>query len=565
MVDLKEMTLSDTYSDYIFRYSDEDSLSLPEDGSYGYQPINSRYLLFHLNNQLYPIDYLANISYSSIPSLYTLTSTLSLEKTGILQLQDSPSLSLDGRGVLVGFLDTGINYLHPAFREEEGNTRILAIWDQTVETGTPPQGFVYGSEYKKEDIDRALLSDSPYQLVPSRDENGHGTALAGIACGSRNLQQSFSGAAPASLIAMVKLKEAKPYLLDYFRVNPAQPVFQESDLMFAVRYLKELSLRYGLPLVICFGIGTNQGSHNGWTPLDQSLSLLSPAPGLALVTAAGNEVGKRQHFSGTVSSNDSFTETEIEVPQNTPGFHAELWGSPPEIFSVGLVSPLGEIIERIPARLGQTQFLQFVLDRTTLWISYELVETESGEQVILLRFQNPTAGIWRLRVYCSNRSQGRFHLWLPIASMVNPPVTFLNPDPFGTIVNPGNSRSLLTTGAFDAVTGSLYGPSGRGDSSGEIQKPDIVTPGTSLTAPNLREGYTSLTGTSAASALCAGACALLLQWGYQRDPARSYQTQEIRSFLIRGALRDLPISYPDPEWGYGKLDLLNVFSVFLSP
>ena len=92
----------------------------------------------------------------------------------------------------------------------------MSIWDQTDVKGNPPEGFSYGSEYTREEINRALQADNPLEVVPHRDENGHGTFMAGIACGSYDEQGDFIGAAPDSEIVMVKLKEQKNILLIIF-------------------------------------------------------------------------------------------------------------------------------------------------------------------------------------------------------------------------------------------------------------------------------------------------------------------------------------------------------------
>ena len=160
-----------------------------------------------------------------------------LEVSGILKMQNQPVLALKGRGVLIGFIDTGIDYTNPAFRYSDGSSRIVRIWDQTIQDGTPPVGILYGADYTREQINAALLSENPYDLVPSRDMNGHGTFLAGVACGSESENGDFIGAAPQSEIIMVKLKEAKQYLRDFFFVKDGVPAYQENDIMMAVSYL----------------------------------------------------------------------------------------------------------------------------------------------------------------------------------------------------------------------------------------------------------------------------------------------------------------------------------------
>jgi len=152
--------------------------------------INDRYSIIHVPVSGFSMCLLGNQTYTSFPLLYTLNSTISLEKSGVSTVQRNPNFSLFGRGILIGFVDTGIDYEHRAFRNSDGTTRIYSIWDQTLEGGAPPQGFNFGSEYKKHQINIALSAAAPTTIVPTRDDNGHGTMLDGIAAGTPNLAEA---------------------------------------------------------------------------------------------------------------------------------------------------------------------------------------------------------------------------------------------------------------------------------------------------------------------------------------------------------------------------------------
>ena len=172
-----------------------------------------------------------NYEYTSIPKCYTLMDESALEASGILKIQNQPALSLKGQGVLIGFLDTGIDYENPVFKNSDGSTRITAVWDQTDRSGTPPEGFIYGSEYQDAQINEALQSMNPKGVVPVTDPEGHGTFMASVAAGSRIPEQGFIGAAPYCKIAMVKLKPAKPYLREFFFIPEDAEAYQENDIM----------------------------------------------------------------------------------------------------------------------------------------------------------------------------------------------------------------------------------------------------------------------------------------------------------------------------------------------
>lgn len=125
-----------------------------------------------------------------------------------LQVRREGNVPLFGKGVLIAVVDSGIDYAHPDFRNEDGTSRILNLWDQTV-TGAPPAGYHIGTEYTREQINMALQAQTPqerYEIVPSRDLSGHGTHVAGIAAGNgRAGNGRYTGCAPESELIIVKL------------------------------------------------------------------------------------------------------------------------------------------------------------------------------------------------------------------------------------------------------------------------------------------------------------------------------------------------------------------------
>lgn len=561
---MRDIILSNDYLDLIFPTWNTPEKMLENRQLYPYI-LNRNFTQVFWDRKIPLNDFFKETLYSVLPNIYALEDTTSVAKSGVLQVQANPALGLTGRNILIGFLDTGIAYTHPAFLDALGQTRIEAIWDQTIQTGTPPEGIYYGSEYSKEQIQAAIDSPDPYQIVPSRDTDGHGTSLAGVAAGSIDEKNDFQGVAPNARLIVVKLKEAKPYLLEYYQFNGPSPMFQENDIMMGIRYLMETAEKLDMPLVICLCLGTNQGSHTGDGALASTLDSMKAYQGLSVIVAGGNEAGRAHHYSGRVPGPDTYHEVEIQVPAGSPGFSMEFWGHPPELYTVGVVSPLGEVVDRIPARFYQTQEIFFILEDTSLFISYGLVEVESGGQVIYFRFRQPTEGIWRIRVYCSNYSTGLFHMWLPANGMVDPDITFLKPDPFTTIVSPGNVIPVITTAAYQAPSDTLYNYSSRGFTPFNNIKPDITAPGVGLTVPRPAGGYGTATGSSIAAAFTAGCAALVTQWGITLQPKRYFSSNEMKSYFIRGAVRNPALTYPNREWGYGILNVYQVFGVFLSP
>ena len=235
--------------------------------------LNSQYSVLFLERSLLPENLFGEILFTGLPKLFTPLSTLSLEVSGIVQTQNLYGGGYTGKNVILGFLDTGIDYRHPAFLRSNGQSRILSIWDQTDRTGTPPPQFPYGSLYEKSDLDDALRSRDPLSVVPVTDPDGHGTYVAGVAGGTPNASAGFLGAAPEADFAVVKLKPAKQNLKDFYLVSTNAPVFEEDDLLSAMRFLNEVAAREGKPLVICLALGTNQGSHSGTLPIALTLEI----------------------------------------------------------------------------------------------------------------------------------------------------------------------------------------------------------------------------------------------------------------------------------------------------
>lgn len=523
-------------------------------------------------------------TYTAIPKCFGLLDTTALEVSGILQLQNQPALSLRGQGVLVGFIDTGITYTNACFKDSAGTTRILAIWDQT---GTPdvqnnssgrtrhsPEGFEYGVEYTKEDIDVALASDDPYAVVPQRDENGHGTLLASIACGSGDAAANFIGAAPLCDIAMVKVKEAKPYLRDFFYIPQSVPAYQENDIMAAVAYLEQKARQLQKPLVICLGMGSNNGSHSGGSELEEYLNTIGALWRRCVVVASGNEANERHHFhgmsnvtlgaAGNTAGNalpSDPVEVEISVENDMPGFYLELWAAAPEVFAVSVTSPSGRRLPQVATRVGAHQEYAFLLEGTTVEIDYRSVGRTRGDQLVFVRFDKAARGIWTLSVYPDTTITGNFNVWLPMQGMLPSDAYFLRPDPDITLTSPSSAQIPLTVGGYRSSDNSLYIQSGRGFTVSSVIKPDLCAPAVNVQGAGVRNNYVTGSGTSIAAAITAGACAQLMEWGVYRQESLSLNSVEIGNVLIRGCDRDRDTVYPNTAWGFGRL---NVYQAFLA-
>lgn len=533
--------------------------------------------------------------YYNIPKLYGLQDTGSMEASGILQVRENPSLALDGSGILIGFVDTGIDYAGSVFLKPDGTTRVVSIWDQMIPAGTlimehmqrqeaqqeeqqeeqeqqmsilytkSPEGFEYGSEFTQNQLNEAIRTGEAYANIPSRDENGHGTFLASIAAGNELLDGSFTGAAPKADIAVVKLKPAKNNLRVYYQIKDDAIAYQENDIMAGVSYLAALARKRQQPLVICLGIGTNCGSHSGGLPLARLLDILGRSVGVTIVAGTGNETARGHHFEGQILSENAYEDVEIRVAEGENGFLLELWAMAPETYSVAVRSPNGETIPRIFVRPGRIEVLNFALAQTRVEVSYRLSVTGTGEYLALLRFINITPGVWTIRVYNDLFVTGSYHMWLPIAPFLQRDTTFLRPSEFITLTSPSDASNLISVSNYNYRTNSIYLYSGRGYTTDARIRPDLAAPGVEI------EGFTSSlsgvgdelrrmqrSGSSIAAAHTAGAAALFYQWA-RENGVHYFSSADVKTYFIRGANRDRSRTYPNREWGFGTLDLYGVF------
>ncbi len=502
---------------------------------------------------------ISTLGYSVMPSLFGLISEASLEASGIIRLRNIPNFNLRGQGVLIAIIDSGIDYTNPIFRYADNTTKIVSIWDQTILSDNYPEGTDYGTEYTREQINQALASANPLEVVPTTDDVGHGTMVAGIVAGNEVQESGFTGVVPDSELVIVKLKQAKPYIRDYFRVPMDVPAYQENDILFALDYVNRVSINLKRPIVMCIALGTSQGAHDGRGTLSSYLSLLAQRIGIGIVVAAGNEGNARRHFFGTINPAVGFDTIELFVGENEPGFSMEIWGASPGSFSIDLQTPSGESVPRVVARLDEYRDITFIFEPTRIVLDYQMIESQSGDQLILLRFSNPATGIWRFNVYGGGSLATQIHSWLPMEGFISNNTYFIRSDPYTTVLSPGNATVPITTTAYNIADDSLYLNASRGYTRTGNVKPEIAAPGVNVLAPTLRQGFAEVTGTSPSAAHTAGAAAMLMEWAVVRRNRPRISTLDLKVLMIRGARRELDIQYPNRDWGYGILDVYNIF------
>lgn len=580
----EEILSQDTY-DYITDYAIEGTGNLAP--VYCDIPVGGGYHIVYVDSTRLPGRESDFFAYQTIPKLYGLMQeeiggAMDLDQasvippviaydpaanlaSGITQIQ-YPPLSLTGEGVIIGIIDTGIDFTNPAFRDEAGRSRILSVWDQSVQTGSPPEGFLFGTEYSREELNAALTEEAPFAKVPTRDDTGHGTAMASVAAGSTSLPV-FQGSAPGADLVVVKLKEAKKYLRDLYLLPEGVPAYQENDIMLGVKYCLGFVRTFRRPVVICLGLGTSLGDHNGSSPLSSYLNQVALERNVAVVAAGGNEGNNAHHYRGNLLREPigvvpelpavpvPTKEVELRVGDPGKGFYLELWGNRPDILNLSIRSPGGEVIPPLPLSLQRSFTYGFLYEKTKVTIDVSLIEASSGDELIRMRFQDPTPGIWTIRVLgWGEVENGTFDLWLPITQFIRGEVYFLNPDPDITMTEPAMAFEVIAVTAYDPVSGAFYVNSGRGYSRLGRIRPDLCAPGVEISTIDGKRS-----GSSYSAALTAGAVAQFLQWAVVQGNNPYVETREIKSYLIRGAKREKDITYPSREWGYGRLDMVGVF------
>ena len=501
-------------------------------------------------------------SYNSIPKCYTYMDMEAAGASGITRLHDHPYLKLRGKGTAVAVIDSGIDYQNEVFRNA-GGSRIAYLWDQSLEEESDMGAakVPYGRLFRKRDIDLALDSENPFSIVPSRDTNGHGTALAGIAAGNMVQGENFTGAAPEATLIIIKVKPAKQYLRNFYLYPPEAEVFQEDDVMMAIAFAIRLAKELGVPLSICVGIGSSQGAHLGTNALSQYVDYVANFSQVSVSVAAGNEGNTRNHSTGIFSQEREKIVTELRVAEREQGFTMEFWGEPPEIYELSIQSPTGEILEVSSSIGSRTQELSFVFVETKVYVNYILIERQTGYSLVYIRFFHPASGIWKIFTQGKNKQNVQFHMWLPVEGLISQDTYFLEPSPYTTVTAPGDARNSITATAYQHRDGSIYIAAGRGYTPNGMVTPHLAAPGVNVKVPLVRGGFGIRSGTSISAAQTAGIAALLFEWAIIRNNQPFFTGSSVKYYLQRGARREENMQYPNPEWGYGKVDLYHTFEL----
>ena len=456
-----------------------------------------------------------------------------------------------GKGVLIGIVDSGIDYENPDFRNVDGTTRIAALWDQTVEIGLPPVGYNVGTEFTSQQINAALQMtgrEERFRLVPSRDISGHGTAVAGIAAGNGRGSEGrrYRGVAPEAELLIVKMGIPGEYGFP-----------RTTQLMRGVDYIIRKAEELNKPVAVNISFGNTYGSHDGTSLLERYLNTVSERWKNVICVGSGNEGTTAGHAAGEMESG-MIKEVQLAVQEREVALNLQIWKSYVDEMEILLIDPSGNASGQIDEKPG---IQRITVGETELLIYYGEPKPYSVRQEIYITFLAEsnfiTPGVWIIRLIPGKIVDKSWQMWLPAQSALNVGTAFLKPDSATTLTIPSTASLVITVAAYDPLTFSYADFSGRGPAQiyegGGVPKPDLAAPGVRVTAPVTGGGYAEFTGTSFATPFVTGSAALLMEWGIVKGQDLYLYGEKVKAYLRRGA-RELPgyDRWPNGELGYGE-------------
>ncbi|WP_462392392.1 S8 family peptidase [Clostridium cadaveris] len=498
------------------------------------------------------------IYYVAPPEIFTLQETSAIDASEVNSVQLNLPLDLKGTGVTVAIIDTGIDYLNEEFCDINGKTRIKFLWDQTLK---PAKGenVSFGRVYNSEEINRAIEAKknnlNPYDIVPSIDKDGHGTNMAGIV-GARGVNPTIRGMTPECDFLIIKLAQANSYN-NFFPTNVNK--YNVAFIISALEYAKDYALTQNKPTVILLPLGTNNGNHKGKHILDSFIQSISQNVGIVVVSGSGNEGIQDSHVSGLLEKKGDTDSIELIIAPNQKNMLIEIWVDLPNIIDVEIISPSGETTGLIPAILNLNKKYVFTFELTDISVYYYLPEEYTGDELIRIYLRNLQEGIWRIRVTLKLGDRATYNAWILQKGLTVPGTRFTSSDSYGTIMIPSDSPAVITAAAYNQNNNNLLAYSGVSFRNQYINNIDFAAGGVNTSTVGLNNKVDIINGTSLSAAVGAGACCLLFQWGIVNKNYPYMYAQSMKTFLSRGTLERRGDVYPNPQWGFG---ILNIYKLF---
>ncbi len=638
---------------YTIIYKGDIESSLRENGINRYMILNGQLAVIYVDNNFSEdtLNSIENITWWEeaypMSSLINITDTLSSGETvinasGVDYIYNNPYISVKGEGVVIAIIDSGIDYLHPDFINEDGTSKIISIWDQESTNNTPPEGKIFGSEITREEINQAIINkDSSLSI----DNRGTGTIAAGIAAGNGRLNNSYTGVAVGSELVVVKLREYKDTYeegnnrgtgtiaagiaagngrlnnsytgvavgseLVVVKLREYKDTYEEgkinylnTDFLAAISYIGDVIRKERKLLIINLTVGDRSQSVILTNLLD-TFSYLN-STGIVLVSGAGNEGNTDIHYEGQFIDNQTSQDVIIEVA-NQKMLDIALTANGPGTVGVTVISPSGEMSYQVMySPDNQVYRGRFNLENSSYEIRLIYPWILSGNELLKIRIDDIRPGIWTLRLFPEILTTGEYDIYLPNQNLIPINTRFLDPNSCSTITLYATIENVITIGAYNDKTSSMWigsskGPikgkgikpdivapgvdiispfinqsyttstgtgvktssmwigSSKGPIKGKGIKPDIVAPGVDIISPFINQSYTTSTGTGVSSSLTCGVLALIMEYISQQGNYARKQlfTQVLKTYLMRGATKQDIYTYPNPSQGYGILNLKN--------
>ncbi|MEG0774680.1 S8 family peptidase [Clostridium sp.] len=501
-------------------------------------------------------------------TLLSLNESTDLPDLNALYMEDD---ALDGNGIIVGIIGTGIDYLNSRFMNADKSTRIVSIWDQSLAQGPFPEAFPIGTEFTRANINDAIKTSiqggNPYDVVNHRDEVGYGTAIAGI-IGASDLGTNVltAGIAPKCEFSIVKLKPAKKSNLELWGLENYQGnVYDSNDIVACFRYFSQLQEKLRKPMVVYAAAGTNLGGHDGGAITERYIDSFTANNNFSVVTSTGDQGASPVHISGSFLQGENEKEIELNVDPQQETLNFFLYFVTPDIISVGITSPSGDSIEKIDVKPINGEEVIVNLGESTIVIQYFTEAIGSTDvkldQRIDFFIRNTTSGVWKLKLigeYLSNRT---YDLWLIQSEFLKGSTGFIGSIPNTTLMTPSTAKDIIVCSSFDQVSSKLRMESGRGFTRDGRILPTIALPSQNIRTVGINNRPIVVSGTAVSGAILAGIVTLLLQWGIVLKNDVNMYSSKIKSYLILAASKVEGEVYPNIETGFGVLYIQNLIKM----